>query len=272
MGDRDDMQETAATPADGEVCDIYRDGTYLRNNPTLHGEDSEYKFFYIRRLLARCVFPGPTVRVLDIGGGSGVIAALVCRHLAKQGLKVDCHAFDLSSEMLTQQSTNNPYNTLATSDFAQIREQRYDLALLIDVIEHIPDNESVAKDVNRIARHAIYNIPIERNLFDWLRNLYMRRSYYAMQTASLGHVHFYSCGSAKRFVRTHHHLVQWIFPDYPGHLIESAFPDYVMQRANRLRSLELKISCFVFRHMKALAPWIIQGSLFMLVVSRTQPT
>lgn len=264
-------EQGTALPAAGEVGDIYRDGTYLRNNPTLHGEDSAYKFAYIRRLLARCAFAGPSVRILDIGGGGGGIAALVCQHLAKQGLQVECHAFDLSPEMLAQQRANNPYNTLATSDFAQIREQRYDLALLIDVIEHIPDNGPVADDVDRIARHVIYNIPIERNLFDWLRNLYMKRRYYALQTESLGHVHFYSCGGAKRFVRAHHRPVDWIFPDYPGHLLESDFPDYVVQRTNRLRGLELSISRLIYRFLKPLAPWLIQGSLFILVDSRARP-
>lgn len=253
-----------------DECDgnIYSDGTYLRNNPTLHGEDSAYKFKYIERLLSRCSFTNPVVRVLDIGGGTGIIAALVCRRLAKMGIQVECQSFDLSPEMLVQQRANNPYNTLATSDFSQIREQRYDLALLIDVIEHIPDNGSLADDVDRIAKHVIYNIPIEHNLFDWLRNLYMKQQYYAVQTASLGHVHFYSYYSAKRFVRARHELADWIFPDYPGHLLESDFPDYVMQRSNRLRRMELLISRFIYRYLRPLAPWITQGSLFMRAKSR----
>jgi len=254
----------------GDSGNIYRDGTYLRNNPTLHGEDADYKFTYIRQLLKRCAFAGPSVRILDVGGGGGTIAALLCEHLSQQGLQVECHAFDLSLDMLEQQRANNPYNTLVTSDFAEICEQRYDLALLIDVIEHIPDNGPVADDIDRIARHVIYNIPIERNLFDWMRDLYMRRRYYVAQTESLGHVHFYSYLDVKRFVRTHHLLVDAIFPDYPGHLLESAFPGYIAQRANRLRGLELSISRMIYRFLKPFAPWLIQGSLFVLADSRAR--
>ena len=253
-----------------EPCNIYRDGTYLRNNPTLHGEDSEYKFAYIRRLLEKCAFVGPSVRILDIGGGGGGIAALLCQHLAQHGLQVECHAFDLSPEMLVQQTAKNPYTTFATSEFALIREQQYDLALLIDVIEHIPENGPVADDVDCIANHIIYNIPIERNLADWLRNLYMKHRYYALQTESLGHVHFFSYGGAKRFVCTHHRLVAWIFPDYPGHLLKSQFPDYIKQRTNRLRKLELSISRLIYLTLKPFAPWLIQSSLFILADSKTR--
>jgi len=263
-------EQGAVLQAAEKIGTIYRDGTYLRNNPTLHGEDSEYKFAYIRQLMTQCAFTGPSVRILDIGGGGGGIAALVCQHLVNQGMQVECHAFDLSHEMLAQQRASNPYNTLATSDFAQIRQQRYDLALLIDVIEHISDNGPVADDVDQIARQVIYNIPIERNLFDWLRNLYMKRRYYALQTESLGHVHFYSYGGAKRFVRAHHRLVDWIFPDYPRHLLESDFPDYIVQRTNRLRGLELSISRLIYWFLKPLAPWLIQGSLFILADSRVR--
>jgi hypothetical protein len=265
------IMEQRVVPLDvGDSGNIYRDGTYLRNNPTLHGEDSNYKFAYIRRLLKRCAFAGPSVRILDVGGGCGTIAALLCEHLAQQGLQVECHAFDLSLDMLEQQRANNQYNTLVTSDFAEIREQRYDLALLIDVIEHISDNGPVADDIDSIARHIIYNIPIELNLFDWMRNLYMRRRYYVAQTESLGHVHFYSFLGVKRFVRKHHLLIDTIFPDYPGHLLESEFPDYVAQRTNRLRGLELSISRMIYRFLKPFAPWLIQGSLFILADSRAQ--
>ncbi|WP_319245547.1 methyltransferase domain-containing protein [uncultured Propionivibrio sp.] len=264
-------EQTTPPPVSGEASDIYRDGTYLRNNPTLHSEDSSYKFAYICRLLERCTFPETSVCVLDVGGGGGIISALVCEKLAQQGLHVECHAFDLSPEMLAQQRANNRYITLASSDFGEICQQRYDLALLIDVIEHIPDNGPVADDIDEIARQVIYNIPIERNLLDWLRNLYMKRRYYAQQMTSLGHVHFYSYGSAKRFVREHHRPVASIFPDYSGHLLESDFPDYVVQRANQLRGFELRISRLIYWCLKPLAPWLIQGSLFILAESRSRP-
>ncbi len=221
-------------------------------------------------MIEKCEFQGASLRILDIGGGAGIIAAEVCRFLSSKGFQVECCAFDLSPEMLAAQKSNNPFNTLATSEIAQIRSKgKYDLVLLIDVIEHIPDNGAVAEYVDQLARYVLYNIPTENNLFDWLRNIYMRRKYYALQMASLGHVHFFSCLGAKRFVCAHHRFITSIFPDYPGHLLDSDFPDYVMQRSNRLRALELSISRFIYKRLRWLAPWLIQGSLFILAESRS---
>ena len=151
---------------------MYQDGTYLRNNPSMHEEDSNYKFRHIRSLLEDLQFDAGALRILDIGGGGGLVGAQVCRYLASRGAQVECHAFDLSTEMLAAQRDNNPYITVSTSDFTELASQGcYDLTLLIDVIEHIPDHHKMADDVSRISEHVLYNIPTERNLLDWLRNL-----------------------------------------------------------------------------------------------------
>ena len=251
------------------MVNIYQDGTYLENNPSLHEEDSEYKSHYIRRLLKDLHFDSEPVRVLDIGGGAGIISTQICQFLSAGGCRVECHAFDLSVDMLATQKANNPFLTLATSDFEQIRRSgKYHLTLLIDVIEHIPDNASLADEVNIISQYVVYNIPIERNLFDWLRNIYFSGGYYKSQTASIGHIHFFSASSAKHFVRKHHSVIEMAIPDFSGHLLASPHLAYVKQRNSRLRLAELCLSQFIYRRLNWLAPWLIQGSLFILAGSK----
>ena len=251
------------------MINIYQDGTYIYNNPSLHEEDSEYKLNYIFKLMKKVSFHGQMVRVLDVGGGAGIISARVCGLLAKQGYQVECHAFDLSEDMLAKQKNNNPFITLATSDFEQIRKNgEYQLALLIDVIEHIDDNKSFADEINYLAKYLIYNIPLERNLMDWLRNIYMSGRYYPLQTSSLGHVHFFSASSAQRFVRSHHQILCSFFADLSKHILESQFPNYIIQRKNLIRRVELNTSQFVYRWMNWLAPWLVQGSMFFLAQRR----
>ncbi|MDC3408807.1 class I SAM-dependent methyltransferase [Burkholderiales bacterium] len=243
---------------------IYEDGTYVKKNPTLHAEDAHFKFGFIQNLLQKCEFGGATVRVLDVGGGAGVLGRLVCDYLVSEGYEVICDAYDLSEEMLAEQIANNAYICSATSDFSKIKRYSYDLVLLVDVIEHVHENAKLAKELNNIGKYFLYNVPIERNLFDWLRNIYMRDSYYISQRESLGHINFYSYAESKNFIRTHHYLIDYIFAGYARLLLESPFPDYVVQRSNYLRKLELIISRFIYCRLSWLAPWVIQGSVFAL--------
>lgn len=148
------------------------------------------------------------------------------------------------------------------------RESGYDLVLLIDVIEHMIEHHEIAEKINNISRNIIYNIPIEKNIMDFLRNIYMRGEYYGSQTLSLGHVHFFSSCSAKRFVSLHHKIVDSIFAEYSGHILNSNHPDYLVQKSNKLRKLELKFSHFFYRFFKYFAPFLIQGSIFFYVKGR----
>lgn len=249
---------------------IYSDGTYIRKNPSLHAEDTGYKAECIRGLLDSVPLARDgRIKILDIGGGAGLLAAEVCRLLARDGTRVECHSYDLSLDMLALQRGNNPFLTLATSDLGEIAGAGgYDLAMLIDVIEHVPDREALADKVDRLARYIVYNIPTERNLADWLRDGYMRGRYYPAQTESLGHLHFFSAAQARRFVAKHHRLLRSVFPAYSAHVLNSDHPDYARQRESRLRNAELRISRWIYDYLRPLAPQLIQGSLFMLAESR----
>jgi hypothetical protein len=247
------------------MSNIYQDGTYLKNNPSLHEEDGEYKLNYICSLVNDLTFKDEVIRVLDVGGGAGIIASHVCKMLESKGHLVECYSYDLSEEMLKIQKANNSYLKLATSELDILREYgQFHLTLLIDVIEHIPDCSGFIEMVNRISNYAIYNIPIEKNLLDWLRNIYMSGEYYKLQTLTLGHIHFFSIYSAKKLIREHHRIKRLIIPDFSGHILQSSHFDYVSQRKNKLRHVELKVSRIIYKWAEWLSPWVIQGSVFIL--------
>lgn len=245
--------------------DIYNDGTYLRQNPSLHKEDSEYKFSYIKTLLEEMRFDGNRISILDVGGGSGVVGLMACEYFANKGVAVEFTALDLSADMLAIQKKRNPYVTRTVNQpVASLLGGQFDLALMIDVIEHIPEKDAVARQLNDLARYVVYNIPTEINLFDILRNLYLKGDYYKGQMASLGHVHFFSARSALEFVRRRHRLLHWVFPDYCSHVLTCPHGDYQSQRANKLRLAELRVSRFIHKHLRLLAPYLVQGSVFCL--------
>lgn len=259
------MSEGSPSPR----CDIYNDGSYVGRHPSLHSEDSEYKFSYIEKLLDALDLRG-TVRILDVGGGAGIIGFLVCKYFLGKGMDVVFSSLDLSEQMLSVQKRNNPYLKEAfpgsPEDFSG---GPFDLALMIDVIEHVPHMERAARRISELSRYVIYNIPTEKNAADLLKNVYFKGKFYKLQTESLGHIHFFSYRSSLCFVRKYHRIIGHIFPDYCGHILETDSGDYIEQKRNRLRLLELLVSRFIYRHFRFAAPYLIEGSHFILGASAT---
>ena len=54
------------------MTDIYNDNSYLEKNPSLHTEDSEFKFQNIKRFLSSIEVKNNRIKILDIGGGAGI--------------------------------------------------------------------------------------------------------------------------------------------------------------------------------------------------------
>lgn len=245
---------------------IYDNGTYLSYHPTIHEEDSGFKFRQLVGFLGVPEFGRKEIRVLDVGGGAGKLGFLVAQHFRERGYEVEFVALDLSARMLEVQKRNNPHisRTLNMS-LTDCDEMGFDLALMVDVVEHIPEKHRAAEKVNTLSRYALYNIPVEINLFDALKNIYMRGRYYRLQTESLGHLHFFSYSSCKRLIKSHHHLIRHKFVDYCRHILSSNSPNHIRLRNNRLMALELKLSLWIWKYLRPFAPYLIQGTIFFLV-------
>lgn len=253
--------------------DIYNDGTYLENNPDLHVSDSFFKFTQLLPLLDRVPSPQKTFSILDIGGGAGVLAHLVALYFHHRGLDVRVTAVDVSGRMLEQQKANNPFVVKTVAGEAPAAFQggaTYDLTLGIDVFEHMPDYRPALHAIQSGSTWLVCNMPIERNLADILRNLYMRDRYYAEQTRSLGHLHFFSYGRHLREFRDHFDVRLARFSPYWQIILQVSSPDHRQQLQNRLRRTELSLSRVVSALAPWAAPWIVQGSCYSL--SRTQRT
>lgn len=248
--------------------DLYTDGTYIKQNPTLHVEDSEYKFFYIKQLLDEIKPKNNHIKILDIGGGAGIIGLKVCEYFLKMGTEISFYALDLSKEMLEIQRKNNPYICEIINEPLESLDsnQHFDLILMIDVIEHIPDKDKIANQINNISEYVVYNIPIEINLVDLMRNI--KGNYYKGQTATIGHIHFFSFRSLKKFISKHHQTLKWLFPAYHTHILTTECSNYSKQRSSTFRLLELKVCRFIYNNFKIIAPYLITGSLFLLAKKR----
>lgn len=251
--------------------DIYNNNSYIENNPTIHSEDSDFKFSNILEFLDKLTIYENKVKILDVGGGAGLIGKMVMNYFLDKGVKVYLDSLDLSIEMLKIQKKNNPkINNLFNCSLDKCKEKNYDLVLMIDVIEHIPNKNLTATSLNKLTKNIIYNIPVEKNLFDIIRNVSLLFQYYKKQTQLLGHVHFFSFQSAISFLKTHHQIVEKKFVPYCFHIKKSDFINYVEYRKSLIRRIELNISCWLNIFNKRFSSLIIQGSCYAFVRTKKE--
>ena len=251
------------------MIDIYNDNSYILKNPTLHTEDSEFKFQNIKRFLSSIRVKNNRIKILDIGGGAGIIGKLVLEYFLESGIVVTFHSLDLSTQMLKIQLKNNPQiKKIINCSIDECTELNYVLVLLIDVKEHIEGKEDTAKILNKIGKNIIYNIPTEINFFDILKYLKSCFRYYKRQKKRWGHIHFFSFTSSQTFLRRHHKIIDSYFQPYCFHYRYSDYESYLKLRRTFLWNIELKISCWIFNNFPNISKHLIQGSNYSLVKTK----
>lgn len=250
--------------------DIFNEQTYIEHNPTLGYEDVAYKFSYIQKLLDELKFNHEEISILDVGGGGGFLGKVIVEYLMSKGYKVKFYALDVSLKMLEVQKSNNPYITDVFNCYLDELKMDvpFDLLLMIDVIEHIPDKDAASRKIQQICNYALYNIPTEVNVMALLKNIYMKNNYYKMQRDSLGHLHFFTYKTAYSHFSKFFTPIKYLFPNYAQHILYTDTTGFDVQRNNKLRRYELIISTFLYKYFKFLAPYLIDGSLFILGKSK----
>jgi SAM-dependent methyltransferase len=181
---------------------FYATDEYLRRNPSLHEEDSPWKIQRVMPLVELFVklHGSKSVRILDVGGGAGLILQAIGEKLKyNHGVVVLKYAMDLSPLMLTRQKRNNPdLQATFNVDLCKnsLDNKFADLVLMIDVVEHIPDSDKALNEISRIGKFAILNIPLEKNVIEFIWNVMSNGTFRRSKIASVGHIHTYTYASA----------------------------------------------------------------------------
>jgi len=174
---------------------FYTTGAYIEHNPTLHEEDSAWKTYKLLPVVDRFLKEQTgNVSILDVGGGAGLILKAISKHIEKKGRKVQQYALDLSAEMLKVQKKNNPRAKTIQGNIKKTKfaDKHFDLALMIDVLEHIPQPEEALKELRRISKYVIFKVPLERNLHDKTMNILTNGRHRKRIIESIGHINVYN--------------------------------------------------------------------------------
>jgi cyclopropane fatty-acyl-phospholipid synthase-like methyltransferase len=181
---------------------IYSDGTYLRNNPDWHADDAAWKAGHIAAMLERHRMRPPTV--VEVGCGSGEVLVQLAKRLAK-GTRFT--GYDVSPNAYTMCSVRaGRHLDFRLGDFLQGTE-RYDLALAIDVFEHVEDCFGFVRALRQRAKHTSFHIPLDLSV----QSLARPGKLLAMRW-SAGHIHYFTRDTALALLEdAGHKVVDWFY-------------------------------------------------------------
>ncbi len=191
------------------IRSLYQTNEYISKNPSLHEEDSPWKVSKIIPLVDKMFMLGhinsEEINLLDIGGGAGLILRDISSYIERSyGVRVNKYALDLSPGMLEVQKKNNPGVKTLNEDICEtsLANKKIDLALMIDVLEHVPHPVNALKELKRISKMVIFKVPLENNILCNTMNIITHGKIRKDAAENIGHINIYNCNSLKKQIKT----------------------------------------------------------------------
>lgn len=182
---------------------IYTTQTYSENNPTWHEEDSDWKASQVLRMVTRNNLSPKTVS--EIGCGVGKI--LEQMRIAMPD-NVGFSGFDIAKDAISKAKTRETDRLKFYQKDLLQSEEFFDLMLVMDVIEHIPDYLGFLEKCRKKAIYKIYHIPLDIHVSSTLRGTV------TCGRKSVGHLHYFSAESAIASLEdTGHEIVDRFYTD-----------------------------------------------------------
>lgn len=161
----------------------YLTGEYQYANPTWDQEDSPWKAALVRELVRERGIPAASIAEIGCGAG-GVLAAL--RPAFPEARLAGFDIAPDAARFWPQHATSGVEYTLG--DFFQSSgDRRYDLILVLDVLEHLADPMAFLLRLRTRARHFVLHIPLDLSALSVLREAPLLRA-----RAKVGHIHYYT--------------------------------------------------------------------------------
>lgn len=184
------------------MANIYNNGKYLENNPNWHAEDSAWKAKQILQAINRTGLKPKTI--VDLGCGLGIVLDELQAQLPN---KCQFTGIDISEQIIQKaKKINSKDIRFLVGDASKLRD-KYDLLLLIDLIEHLDNFQPVLKSIKKISRYKIFHIPLENTV---ISNILPK--YRSTKTDQFGHLHFFDKNSAINIIKKNdYEVVDWFY-------------------------------------------------------------
>jgi len=176
-------QRTQQAPKD-MTPNPYQNGRYLKDNPTWHEEDSPWKAAQVLRMLEKNGLKPRTVT--EVGCGAGGILLRMSDRLGPgvkfTGYEISPQAFRLCLPKTRPGLTFHQHDVME-----EPRHPRFDLAMAIDVFEHVEDYYGFLRKFRGLAKHKLFHIPLDLSV-----QTLMRVSPILDERRRLGHLHYFT--------------------------------------------------------------------------------
>lgn len=166
--------------------------------------------------------------------------------------------FDISSQNIKVARQRFPEASFFAQDIFTYSDSTFDLVILSDVLEHVPDDASFLRRTAELGRYVLLNLPLEKCF------VYRNRRYGPQDYA--GHLRAYSLQDGLRLIRRaelkcRSAMVRWFvdLPLYRAHRRAKYFSDTTPRsliRALKFYLLEVVLLSKAFRH------WYFPANLF----------
>ena len=180
---------------------IYSSGAYMNRNATWHVEDSPWKALQVRTMLERRDLTPASI--CEIGCGAGEVLVQLGTSYPQAALE----GFEVSPQALAMARTRAREGLSFTGEDAFASGRSFDLALALDVMEHVDDYIGFARRMKGVGRHQIFHIPLDMNALAVARAWPIRHA-----RDKVGHLHYFSKDTA---LATLEHagleIVDWMF-------------------------------------------------------------
>lgn len=182
----------------------YESGDYLASNPTWDEEDSEWKAKQVLKMLDKNHIAPKSI--VDVGCGAGGVLSSLHEVLPD----VEYSGFEIAPDASRFWAKHDSKNiTFSVCDFLQEKMDNFDVLLLLDVFEHIPNPFDFLTQLQDRADYYVFHIPLDLNAISVTREhplLYVREK--------VGHIHYYTKGLALALLdECGYQIVDWSYTE-----------------------------------------------------------
>lgn len=183
------------------MSDMYTDGAYIKKHPRWHVEDSPWKAAQVIKILSRNTISPMTVAEFGCGAGE------VIRRVNLAFPNARCKGFDISQDAFELTRGRETQNlTYQLTDGTECKE-RFDVILLLDVIEHVEDCFGLLRSMHRRAEYVVAHIPLDLSVLSLLIGTPMANR------RSAGHIHYFTKETALALLSdSGYEVLDWCYP------------------------------------------------------------